>query len=42
MTGGCLKRLKNTQKETFMMTYGDGLSNINLSKLVNLIKKIKI
>ena len=31
MTGGRLKRLKKYLKdETFMMTYGDGLSNINL------------
>ena len=31
MTGGRLKRLKKyIGKETFMMTYGDGLSNVNL------------
>ena len=31
MTGGRLKRLKKyVGQETFMMTYGDGLSNINL------------
>ena len=30
MTGGRLKRLKKyLTDETFMMTYGDGLSNIN-------------
>ena len=35
MTGGRLKRLeKYLNKETFMMTYGDGLSNINLRKLL--------
>ena len=34
MTGGRLKRLKNYLKnETFMMTYGDGVSNVNLKKL---------
>ena len=34
MTGGRLKRLEKYLKdETFMMTYGDGLSNINLKKL---------
>ena len=31
MTGGRLKRLKKyIGNETFMMTYGDGLSNVNL------------
>ena len=40
MTGGRLKRLKNyLGKETFMMTYGDGLSNINLKKLLKFHKK---
>ena len=34
MTGGRLKRLtKHIGKETFMMTYGDGVSDINLKKL---------
>ena len=42
MTGGRLKRLKNfLDKETFLMTYGDGLSNINLKKLVSFHKKNK-
>tara|TARA_B100000035_G_scaffold260780_1_gene231725 strand:- start:548 stop:1237 length:690 start_codon:yes stop_codon:yes gene_type:complete len=42
MTGGRLKRLKKYLKnETFLMTYGDGLSNINLKKLVNFHKKNK-
>ena len=42
MTGGRLKRLKKYLKnETFMMTYGDGISNINLKKLVNFHKKSK-
>ena len=37
MTGGRLKRLKKyVGKETFMMTYGDGLSNINLKKLLKI------
>ena len=31
MTGGRLKRLsKYLGKETFLMTYGDGVSNVNL------------
>ena len=35
MTGGRLKRMKNILgNETFMMTYGDGLSNVNLKKLI--------
>ena len=35
MTGGRLKRLKKfLGKETFLMTYGDGLSDINLTKLL--------
>lgn len=42
MTGGRLKRLKRyLDKETFMMTYGDGISNINLKKLVNFHKRNK-
>ena len=40
MTGGRLKRLKNyLGNDTFMMTYGDGLSNVNLKKLLNFHKK---
>ena len=31
MTGGRLKRLKKyLDNETFMVTYGDGLSNVNI------------
>ena len=42
MTGGRLKRLKkHLGKETFMMTYGDGLSNVNLKKLLSFHKKNK-
>ena len=42
MTGGRLKRLKKFFKdETFLLTYGDGLSNINLTKLLNFHKKNK-
>ena len=40
MTGGRLKRLKKyVGKTTFMMTYGDGISNVNLGKLVKFHKK---
>ena len=35
MTGGRLKRLKKFLDSTFLLTYGDGLSNINLKKLIN-------
>jgi len=42
MTGGRLKRLKKyIGHETFMMTYGDGLSNVNLKKLLKFHKKNK-
>ena len=42
MTGGRLKRLKKyLNKETFMLTYGDGVSNVNLKKLTNFHKKNK-
>ena len=42
MTGGRLKRLKKyIRNETFMMTYGDGVSNINIKKLLNFHKKNK-
>ena len=42
MTGGRLKRLKKyVNNETFMLTYGDGLSNVNIKKLVNFHKKHK-
>ena len=40
MTGGRLKRLKKYLKnETFMLTYGDGVSNVNLKKLLKFHKK---
>ena len=41
MTGGRLKRLKKYLDQTFLMTYGDGLSNVNISKLVNFHKSQK-
>ena len=40
MTGGRLKRLrKYVGNTTFMMTYGDGISNVNLGKLIKFHKK---
>ena len=43
MTGGRLLRIKDylSENEDFMMTYGDGLSNINISQLVRFHKKHK-
>ena len=43
MTGGRLLRLKNYLKneETFMLTYGDGVSSVNIKKLVEFHNKHK-
>ena len=42
MTGGRLKRLKKYLKDdVFFMTYGDGISDINLKKLLKFHKKNK-
>lgn len=42
MTGGRLKRLKKyLVNDTFMMTYGDGLSNVNLRNLLKFHKRHK-
>ncbi len=42
MTGGRLKRLKkHLGKETFFLTYGDGVSNVNIKKLFSFHKKNK-
>ncbi len=41
MTGGRLKKLKKYLNETFLLTYGDGLSDVNLNKLINFHKKNK-
>ena len=42
MTGGRIKRLKKfINDETFMLTYGDGLSNVNLNLLLKFHKKNK-
>lgn len=41
-TGGRLKRLKDwIGDETFMMTYGDGVSNIDISELIKFHRKQK-
>ena len=42
MTGGRLKRLKKyLRNEPFMLTYGDGLSNVDIKKLLKFHKKNK-
>ncbi|HCJ66769.1 MAG TPA: glucose-1-phosphate cytidylyltransferase [Elusimicrobia bacterium] len=42
MTGGRLKRIeKYVGNETFMMTYGDGVGNININNLLDFHKKNK-
>ena len=42
MTGGRLKRLKKyIGNETFMMTYGDGIADVNLKKLLKFHQKNK-
>ena len=43
LTGGRLKRVSNylEKNENFMFTYGDGLSNVNLKKLLTFHKKHK-
>lgn len=39
LTGGRLYRLKDKlKKETFMLTYGDGVSNVNIKKLIEFHK----
>ena len=40
MTGGRIKRIqKYIGNETFMLTYGDGVGNINIEELLNFHKK---
>jgi glucose-1-phosphate cytidylyltransferase len=41
LTGTRLKKLSNELKEPFMLTYGDGLSNVNLKNLLKFHKKNK-
>ena len=42
MTGGRIRRLRNIlENKSFFLTYGDGLSNINLNKLLKFHKKNK-
>jgi len=41
MTGGRLKRVKKYLDDTFCMTYGDGLSNVNIQKTIEFHKQNK-
>lgn len=41
MTGGRIKRAKNFIDETFLLTYGDGVCNVNIQDLVAFHKKSK-
>ena len=42
MTGGRIKRLKKyLNNERFFLTYGDGVSNLNIKKLLNFHLKSK-
>ena len=40
MTGGRIKRIKDylEDEESFCLTYGDGVANINITELINFIK----
>ena len=41
MTGGRIKKLEKYLTSDFLLTYGDGLSNVNLNKLIRFHKKKK-
>lgn len=41
LTGSRVKKLARMLNNTFMLTYGDGLSNVNLKKLISFHKKSK-
>ena len=41
MTGGRLKRIQNSIDDTFCVTYGDGLSNVDINNLVAFHKEKK-
>ena len=41
MTGGRLARIKGYLKDTFCLTYGDGVSDVNISDLINFHKNNK-
>ena len=39
MTGGRIKRIEKYVDDTFLMTYGDGVSDIDITKLIDFHKK---
>jgi glucose-1-phosphate cytidylyltransferase len=39
MTGGRIKRIQGYVGDTFMLTYGDGVSDVNIKKLIDFHKK---
>lgn len=41
LTGGRIKRLQEYFNDTFFLTYGDGVSNVNIDKLLEFHKKHK-
>jgi len=41
MTGGRIRRVRHYLSETFMLTYGDGISNINIKELLQFHKDKK-
>jgi len=41
MTGGRLKRIQNNIDDTFCVTYGDGLSNVNVKNVITFHKEKK-
>ena len=41
MTGGRIKRIQNHIDDTFCLTYGDGLSNIDINSLISFHKEKK-
>ena len=41
MTGGRIKRLKKYLNSDFLLTYGDGISSVNIDKLGQISQKRK-
>jgi len=42
MTGGRIKKIKNYVDETFCLTYGDGLGDVNIAETINFHRKNKL
>ena len=41
MTGGRVFRLSDILDDEFIVTYGDGLANVNINKLINFTRNTK-